>query len=141
MPDVRALRSVQQQVVVDVRQIRHFENLIEEPWCRVAINGVFSCSQQYVEQQQELATLAAPEAKRRQARLQAKNTVCLCNSVCPDETRSWLRCVKRATKPNGTTESCEADRRRLELCTHGGVSRLLHGLMLPHDKASELSHL
>ena len=54
MPDVRALRSVQQQVVDDVWQSRHFENLIEEPWCRVAINGVFSCSQQYVEQQQEL---------------------------------------------------------------------------------------
>jgi len=140
MPDVRALRQAQQHVLTGIWQARHFDGLIEGHWSRHVMSSLLQCTQQLVEQQQEIATRSrsAEEAQRRTQRLNTKNMLCLCNSVCPEETGEWLQCVQRSAKGD-SSETCEGQRRRLELCTQRQTSRLLHAAMLPPDRKGDES--
>jgi hypothetical protein len=138
MPDVRALRQAQQHVLQGIWEARHFDGLLEDSWSRTAVTGLLQCTQQLVEQKQDVNSTSrtAEEAQRRQQQLQMRNVVCLCNAVCPAEAQRWLQCVKRSTK-GGTSETCEGQRRRLEFCTQRATSRLLHSVMLPPDRKGD----
>lgn len=138
MPDVRALRQAQQHVLQGIWEARHFDGLLEDNWSRAAVTGLLQCTQQLVEQKQDihLTSRSTEEAQRRQQQLQMKNMVCLCNAVCPAEAQQWLQCVKRSTKGGGS-ETCEGQRRRLEFCTQRATSRLLYSVMLPPDRKGD----
>lgn len=138
MPDIRALRLAQQHVLQGIWQARHFDGLLEDGWSRNAVSALLQCTQQLVEQQEDIAATArsAEEAQRRQQRLQMQNLVCLCNAVCPTEAAEWVQCIKRSTKGDGA-ETCEGYRRRLELCTQRSTSRLLHAVMSPPDRKGD----
>jgi hypothetical protein len=138
MPDVRALRHAQQHVLQGIWEARHFDGLLEDHWSRAAMTGLLQCTQQLVEQKQDILSTSrsAEEAQRRQQQLHMKNVMCLCSSVCPSEAQQWVQCVKRSTK-GGSSETCEGQRRRLEFCTQRATSRLLYSVMLPPDRKGE----
>eukprot|EP00316_Scyphosphaera_apsteinii_P021552 CAMPEP_0119323776 /NCGR_PEP_ID=MMETSP1333-20130426/61573_1 /TAXON_ID=418940 /ORGANISM="Scyphosphaera apsteinii, Strain RCC1455" /LENGTH=169 /DNA_ID=CAMNT_0007331315 /DNA_START=76 /DNA_END=585 /DNA_ORIENTATION=- len=144
MPDIRSVTILQEQILTGLWQPRHLDALVDaqHTHTRQMIQGILTCSSQLFEQQQHVADEAnsssEQQVRQQQQKINTKNLLCLCNSTCPEQTRLWLDCVRKAAKAlkenHPPPESCVGYRRRLERCAQGQTSTLLHAALLPPNR-------
>ena len=143
MPDVRSLQLAQNHLATGVWQPRHLDSLVEDARTRDVMLGLVECTQHLIAEQQPDRLLQDPQAEqRRQRKLQMRNLLCVCNAFCPEETRLWADCVRRASKAlkeTGACEDCAGHRHRLERCAERQTAILLQVAMTPPDRGPDLS--
>ena len=140
VPASRSLLLFQDHLVRGLWAQRHLEALANDPKSLEAFASIVECTRELHKQQQEAAAAQSP-AKFKQAA--TRNKVCMCLSVCHDETMEWLQCVRSQMKLHkgdkeaglaGQRIHCEERRRQVESCTQYASTRLLYAAVMPQDR-------
>jgi len=131
---------MQEHIITGEWQRRHLDAMVDDTRTRALLAGLLSCSTHLLEQQQQQQwSNSHDERQLTQKKQSMRNMLCLCSSVCPDETEAWTVCVRKAAKAIRdqepvSPESCEAYRVRLERCTQRQTSLLLRAALVPPDR-------
>ena len=89
MPDTRSLQVFQDQVLRGMWPDRHLRALSNNPETVGQLVGLLQCTKDLMEQTQN-----DPSAKSR--RQSSRNILCLCHTVCQEDTLEWARCARKA---------------------------------------------
>ena len=139
VPAARSLMHFQDMLMRGMWANRHIESLANNPDTVEAFAQIIECAREYQKMRQE-AVQASSSSQLKKA--DTRNKVCMCLSVCHEETMAWLQCVRGELKKHrGNREagfaaqrvSCEGYRRDLEKCTQWQSTRMLHAAVLPQD--------
>ena len=120
---------------------RHVESLVSNPDAVPQFTQIIECTRDF---QRSMHEANGDEANINKVNL--RNKICMCHSVCSEQTMAWLKCARseiRKHKGNAAAgnaaqqRQCEDARVALERCTQWEASRLLHAAVLRHDPMQE----
>jgi len=143
MPDIRSLQLVQEHLINGVWKRRHLDALINDPRTVAIMHGILTCSNQWIDEQYQAEQRqdAHQQEQRQNTRKQhMRNSLCICASVCPEETAAWAACARKAARAlreggdQAQHECCYAYRRRLENCAQRQTSIIVQAALLPPDR-------